>query len=98
MFCLWLMGHEFDVNRANFVQKRRKRNQIPSQFFAWQSWLTKLQAPNTKLQRSSNIQASTRQSSELLIDLNFGAWSFPGAWCLVLLDAIPLSSSDSPNT
>src|SRR5437870_7815842 len=28
-----LMGHEFDMNKANFVQKRRKRNQIPSQFF-----------------------------------------------------------------
>src|SRR2546430_7006631 len=40
----------------------------------------KLQIPSTKLQRNSKHQApKTRQRRSL-----FGAWSFSGAWCLVL--------------
>jgi rhamnose transport system substrate-binding protein len=57
--------------------------------------MKKLQAPNTKLQRNSQLQVPTQSV------LKFGAWCFSGAWILALGASFLVGcnkSSDSPTS
>jgi len=76
------MGHEFDVNKANFVQKRRKRNQIPLQFFRLA--IVADEAPSTKHQAPEKLQHPSFNPATLRVADRFEFWSLEPPWSLVL--------------